>query len=1029
MANNREIKLKITLDSKGAVTSIQTLDSSLSNSKEKVNLLNDTLARLGLRMDGLKNIMSLVGGTFGAWIEESDQGQESLSKLEQSLKTQGIYSKSLVKDIQDYAAARQEATGIDDDATTAIAGQLTAMGLRGQALMNAINTTQDLATFMKVDLNTAVRLVGKSMQDGGEELSRYGIKLSDVRGQAIAMATENKKNAATLGDFKQSLGDLIKDVINPYLSFGREIIKSLTDVSPAVKAIEISAISTFVAWRMMNSAFGLTGGIIAGLVSGIFIMTTALDNGEPAIAATTAAVGMLGGALAMIKLQPILNLVPIVNQLTVSLASMSAVSLGLVGAIVAGTIALGVAWYKVFTLQEKLQKDHDERFKKSTESLANDIAHELDGLTKEEKVIRLKWNMQDAEYQLGILKKQLASLEQWKGLARDEEGIKRLKEQIQIQQSVVDANKKELASFNEKEQKIKESAQIQNEIAAARANAMNEGIKKQEEIENVAFKKYMDDLEKRRTSDKDDAINKDQFNALKEAAEKKHQNALNKIKFDAIANDVKEQEEAVQKNMKRAGDALGMNLDLQEKQKLATATSEGEREKIQKEFAQKRIQNERNVAVFAIESQQKVLNAQITALKNSGGDPKKIAELQSAFDQLDLDKKPVNDKAINATMGLDADETARNFQLKKELAEQYAQFQTEQIKNEFTRARKVEDDKYKATKDRINNSTLLEEEKTDALKKLDEQHLATKKEIDKQELRSIKDKFAEEHQIAMSVFSGIAAGVGSMWQQFVVKNRQAKDEWDAVWLAMRNTTLNILGNILERQVENYLIDTAAHNTAETTKTAVTEGNALTRVATTVWETTTKIGMWAGEQIAFIAKEVAMTAVAVVQGGIRIAIILAEAAANIVKVVAEAIAALGPFGLIAGAGIAAAGAALWGSVKKTFGFREGGQFESDQRGFIEGGQTEIIAPRKNFEEIMRNEIMPMISKTQLVYLMRGNITSPVDNTLLQTLQQEFRSMKKTMRKIKPLLVLNARTVPVEFSEAEERSADYRAAIAL
>ena len=77
--------------------------------------------------------------------------------------------------IKEYAKERQNLTGIDhDNETIAIASQLTAMGLQGDALKSAINRTQDLSVAMNVDLILGLRLVGKAMQDGGEELKRFG---------------------------------------------------------------------------------------------------------------------------------------------------------------------------------------------------------------------------------------------------------------------------------------------------------------------------------------------------------------------------------------------------------------------------------------------------------------------------------------------------------------------------------------------------------------------------------------------------------------------------------------------------------------------------------------------------------------------------------------------------------------------------------------------------------------------------------------------------------------------------------------
>jgi uncharacterized coiled-coil DUF342 family protein len=251
---------------------------------------------------------------------------------------------------------------------------------------------------------------------------------------------------------------------------------------------------------------------------------------------------------------------------------------------------------------------------------------------------------------------------------------------------------------------------------------------------------------------------------------------------------------------------------------------------------------------------------------------------------------------------------------------------------------------------------------------LEEGKLARMTGMGQQWLEQQRSLWAEQHQIAMIGISAIGAGVQTMWGEFVVGSRQAKDEWDAVWLSIRNTALNAIGSILAAGVEAYLIDSAAHAVNEETKTATTGTHSLARVAATVLEGIGKGVAWAAETAAFIAKEVAMTAVFLAQSAIRVAVILVEVAASIAKAVASMIASLGPFGLLGAAGIIALGAGVLGAIKGAFGFEKGGEFGPGQRGFIEGGQTEIIAPKRTFIEIMQTELIPkFIKQTQLITL--------------------------------------------------------------
>ncbi|MCR4330053.1 MAG: hypothetical protein NUV65_05935 [Candidatus Roizmanbacteria bacterium] len=62
----------------------------------------------------------------------------------------------------------------------------------------------------------------------------------------------------------------------------------------------------------------------------------------------------------------------------------------------------------------------------------------------------------------------------------------------------------------------------------------------------------------------------------------------------------------------------------------------------------------------------------------------------------------------------------------------------------------------------------------------------------------------DTHFIAMSVMDGVRAASRTMWSEFIIGGRQAKDGWDAIWLSMRNTALQSIGDILTTGIFDYL---------------------------------------------------------------------------------------------------------------------------------------------------------------------------------------------------------------------------------
>ena len=211
-----------------------------------------------------------------------------------------------------------------------------------------------------------------------------------------------------------------------------------------------------------------------------------------------------------------------------------------------------------------------------------------------------------------------------------------------------------------------------------------------------------------------------------------------------------------------------------------------------------------------------------------------------------------------------------------------------------------------------------EEEKTELTKKFDAMRMAIRKDTsakyDAANKADIKraQEFSEQqieawkntHGAAMAAIDGITAGTRAMLSQFIIGNRQAADEWDAVWLTMRNTALQALIDLAVQQLKNALVNTAM----AAASTAITNATMAAIIPT------------------------------------------ASAAATLV--------AIATLGVASGTGAASVIAAL-ATVRAASiaGFEKGGKIKKGESGFIEGTKTEIIAPDDTFVDVARKELIP------------------------------------------------------------------------
>jgi len=68
------------------------------------------------------------------------------------------------------------------------------------------------------------------------------------------------------------------------------------------------------------------------------------------------------------------------------------------------------------------------------------------------------------------------------------------------------------------------------------------------------------------------------------------------------------------------------------------------------------------------------------------------------------------------------------------------------------------------------------------------------RDIERQRLEAaavLEYEYAQKHS---ALYAGMQSGFGTMWNEFIVGSRKAKNSWDAVWLSMRNTALNKIGS-------------------------------------------------------------------------------------------------------------------------------------------------------------------------------------------------------------------------------------------
>ena len=170
--------------------------------------------------------------------------------------------------MHDLAAELQAVTTFGDEATISAMAMLQQLGdLNEQGLKQITPLLQDFAAAMRVDLNTAATLIGKTLGSTTNALSRYGIELDAMapKSEKLAQLTEaleEKFGGAAIAMGQTTLG-AIKSLNNAMGDLkeegGRAAAEGLKPVVKWLTGVFTSATNAAKQLRLVNEALAGTG--------------------------------------------------------------------------------------------------------------------------------------------------------------------------------------------------------------------------------------------------------------------------------------------------------------------------------------------------------------------------------------------------------------------------------------------------------------------------------------------------------------------------------------------------------------------------------------------------------------------------------------------------------------------------------------------------------------------------------------------------------------------------------------------------
>ena len=197
-----------------------------------------------------------VAKGLSAAIDAASVQEDAVNNLNVALQVTGKFTRQASQDFQDFASSIQQATKFGDEEILNTASLIQQLGnLTQKDLKSATQATVDLASALRIDLNTAALLVGKAAAGEVGTFSRYGLSIQKG-------ATNAETFANALDAINSKFGGTAEKQVNTFSGATQQLSNSFGDLLEEIGFV-ITKNDTFL------DAIKLGTEIVTGFGSGI----------------------------------------------------------------------------------------------------------------------------------------------------------------------------------------------------------------------------------------------------------------------------------------------------------------------------------------------------------------------------------------------------------------------------------------------------------------------------------------------------------------------------------------------------------------------------------------------------------------------------------------------------------------------------------------------------------------------------------------------------------------------------------------
>lgn len=216
-------------------TSVASVEKNIGGLKNSFSGASKAASGIGAAFSALTGPVGIalvaigsVVATLNKVTSAASEQEDAVNRLNIALKASGDFSEEATKELQDYASELQKVSRVGDEVTLSNLALLKSLApLTNEGLKQANTAAVNLSSALRIDLDTAVRLIGKAANGNVEAFKKFGVELvkgkNDAETFANALAALNTRfGSAAAKDIltfsgavaqsKNAFGDIIEEI-------------------------------------------------------------------------------------------------------------------------------------------------------------------------------------------------------------------------------------------------------------------------------------------------------------------------------------------------------------------------------------------------------------------------------------------------------------------------------------------------------------------------------------------------------------------------------------------------------------------------------------------------------------------------------------------------------------------------------------------------------------------------------------------------------------------------------------------------